>query len=42
MLDIAAVVAPVFGLIGLGFLVARLKLLTQRAGEGLAECSPPG
>jgi len=37
MLDIVAVVAPVFGLIGLGFLAARLGLLTQRAGEGLAE-----
>jgi predicted permease len=37
MLDIAAVVAPVFGLIGLGFLAARFGLLTQRAGEGLAE-----
>ena len=37
MLDIAALVTPVFGLIGLGFLAARLGLLTQRAGEGLAE-----
>jgi malonate transporter and related proteins len=37
MLDIAAVVAPVFGLIGLGFLVARLGLLTERVGDGLAE-----
>jgi malonate transporter and related proteins len=37
MLDIAAVVAPVFGLIGLGFLVARAGLLTERVGDGLAE-----
>src|SRR4051794_31353746 len=37
MLAIAVVVAPVFGLIGLGFLAARLRLLTERAGDGLAE-----
>ena len=37
MLEIAAVVAPVFGLIGLGFLSARLRLITGRTGEGLAE-----
>jgi predicted permease len=37
MLEIAAVVAPVFGLIGLGFLAARLRLMTERTGDGLAE-----
>jgi predicted permease len=37
MLEIAAVVAPVFGLIGLGYLAARLGLMTERTGDGLAE-----
>src|SRR5262245_55042128 len=37
MLQIAAVVAPVFGLIGLGFLAARLHVLTERSVDGLAE-----
>lgn len=37
MLAIATVVAPVFGLIGLGLLATTLGLITQRAGDGLAE-----
>src|SRR5689334_9317589 len=37
MLAIAAVVAPVFGLIGLGYLAARLRIITERTGDGLAE-----
>jgi predicted permease len=37
MVEIAAVVAPVFGLIGLGYLAARFGLISDRGGDGLAE-----
>jgi malonate transporter and related proteins len=37
MADLLVVVAPVFGLIGIGWLVARLGLLGQRAADGLSE-----
>jgi len=37
MFEIMTVVAPVFGLIGMGFLAARTRLVTERSGDGLAE-----
>ena len=37
MLELTAIVAPVFGLIGLGFGAAQLRLVTERVGDGLAE-----
>lgn len=37
MLELTAIVAPVFGLITLGFGAAQLRLLTERVGDGLAE-----
>lgn len=37
MYDVVLIVAPVFGLIALGYLLARFRLLSETAGEGLAE-----
>jgi len=36
-MELTAIVAPVFGLIGLGFFAAQVRLLTERVGDGLAE-----
>jgi predicted permease len=37
MLELTAIVAPVFGLIALGCGAAQLRLVTERVGDGLAE-----
>ncbi len=37
MSDIIAIVLPVFALIGLGFLAAKTGLMSERAGDGLAD-----
>lgn len=37
MSQLFAIVLPTFGLIGLGFLAAQLKLLGERAGDGLSD-----
>ena len=37
MYDVVLIVAPVFGLIALGFLLARFHVLSKAAGDGLAE-----
>ncbi|MGA0533617.1 AEC family transporter [Hansschlegelia sp. KR7-227] len=36
-MDLVAVILPTFGLIGLGYLAGRLKLLGDRAGDGLSD-----
>ncbi len=35
--DLIAIVLPTFGLIGLGYLAGRLRLLGERAGDGLSD-----
>ena len=35
--DLIGIVLPVFGLIAVGFVLARLRILSQKAGEGLSE-----
>ncbi|WP_222876089.1 AEC family transporter [Terrihabitans soli] len=37
MTNVLAIVLPVFGLIAIGFAAAKLKLITERAGDGLAD-----
>ncbi|MFC5069666.1 AEC family transporter [Flaviflagellibacter deserti] len=37
MSDIIAIVLPIFALIGLGFLAAKIGLMSERAGDGLAD-----
>ncbi len=37
MTDILAIILPVFGLIGLGFLAVRVGIMTPAAGEGLSD-----
>ncbi len=37
MYDVVLIVAPVFGLIALGYALARFRILSKTAGEGLAE-----
>lgn len=37
MYDVILIVAPVFGLIALGFILARFSILSDAAGKGLAE-----
>jgi predicted permease len=37
MTDVVAIVLPVFGLIGLGYGAAKAKLISERAGDGLAD-----
>ncbi len=37
MYNVIAIVAPVFGLIALGFLLARFRILAESAGKGLTE-----
>lgn len=37
MYDVLLIVAPVFGLIAFGFVLARFSILSARAGEGLSE-----
>jgi len=37
MYDVVLIVAPVFGLIALGYLLARFAVLSEAAGKGLAE-----
>ncbi len=37
MYDVNLIVAPVFGLIALGFLLARFAVLSEAAGKGLTE-----
>ncbi|RMF08774.1 MAG: AEC family transporter, partial [Alphaproteobacteria bacterium] len=36
MYDVALIVAPVFGLIALGYVLARFAVLGEEAGSGLA------
>jgi len=37
MYEVVLIVAPVFGLIALGFILARFHVLSKAAGDGLAE-----
>lgn len=37
MTNVLAIVLPVFGLIAIGYLAAKAKLLSERAGDGLAD-----